>query len=139
MTTDDDILELLTDAGLNVYDGFIQVDTEDKVITAALPYVVFYSSPGYDNDERFSYAVGGRVIEFQVTGVGVTREQAKWVLDKARAVLNRQRLASGEMIRRFDDNAPVRRDDDYTRPGGKPLFYGVDKYGVAVSDPAPAA
>lgn len=136
MTTDSDILGLLADAGLNVYDGYIKVDETEKVISAALPYVVFYSTPGYDNDERF-FGAGGRVVEFQVTGVGATREQAKWALDKARDALNRQRLGTA-LIRRFDDNQFVRRDDDYTRPGGGPLFYGVDRYGVAEVSPSPA-
>lgn len=136
MTTDSDILTLLTDAGLNVHDGYVKADETEKVISVALPYVVFYSSPGYDNDLRL-FGAGGRVIEFQVTGVGATREQAKWVLDKARDALNRQRLGSS-VIRRSDDNAYVRRDDDYTRPGGGPLFYGIDRYGVAVVSPAPA-
>lgn len=128
--TDTSILGLLTDAGLNVHDGFIKVDETEKVISAALPYVVFYSSPGYDNDKRLGDGIGGRVVEFQVTGVGATREQAKWALDKARDALNKKRL-NGSAIRRYDDNQYVRRDDDYTRPGGGPLFYGVDRYGVA--------
>jgi hypothetical protein len=136
MTADSDILALLKGAGLNVHDGYVKADETAKVISVALPYVVFYSSPGYDNDLRF-FGAGGRVLEFQVTAVGATREQAKWALDKARVALSRQRLGDA-VIRRSDDNAYVRRDDDYTRPGGGPLFYGVDRYGVAVVSPAPA-
>ena len=135
MTTDADILTLLAGADLNVHDGYINADETTKVISVSLPYVVFYSTPGYDNDLRF-FGAGGRVVEFQVTGVGATREQAKWALDKARDALNRQRL-NGSVIRRSDDNAMVRRDDDYTRPGGGPLFYGVDRYGVAEASPSP--
>jgi len=136
MTTDSDILALLEAADLNVHDGYIKADEAAKVISVALPYVVFYSSPGYDNDNRLGGVAAGRVVEFQITGVGATREQAKWALEKARTTLNRQRL-DGAVIRRSDDNALVRRDDDYTRPGGGPLFYGVDRYGVAVVSPAP--
>lgn len=130
--TDADIIELLTDAGLTVHDGYVKANETAKEISVSFPYVVFWSSPGFDNDERFAGPVNGRVAEFQLTGVGVTREQAKWALDKARTAISRKRL-DGALIRRNDDNAMVRRDDEYTRPGGGPLFYGVDRYGVAVT------
>lgn len=131
MSTDDDVLALLAGVPfLTVYDGEVDVDEAAKVITVELPYVVFWSTPGYDNDERFSGDIGGRVVEFQLTGVGESREQAKWVLEQARTVLSRQRLGRG-LIHRTADNQTVRRDDNYTRPGGGPLFYGVDRYAVA--------
>lgn len=142
---DDDILALLDtssklfvfdyetgDEGVagSVYDGLVEVDETEKVILVPLPYIVFLSSPGYDNNERFDGNVGGRVNEFQLTGVGSDRRQAKWVLDQARAVLSRKRI-NGALIIRSDDNQPVRRDDDFSAPGGAPLFYGVDRYAVA--------
>ena len=131
MSTDSDLLALLEAVpNLNVHDGYVDADETEKVISVPLPYVVFYSTPGYDNNERQCGGVGGRVVEFQITGVGGTREQAKWALDQARTALSRKRL-NGSLIRRFDDNQFVRRDDDYTRPSGDPLFYGVDRYGVA--------
>lgn len=133
MNLDDDILALLGDVeNLNVHDGSVDVDEEAKVVRVALPYVVYWSSPGFDNDERFSGQVVGRVTDFQLTGVGEDRNQAKWVLDKARAALSRKRV-NGRLIRRDDDNQMVRRDDDLTRPGGEPLFYGVDRYSVGSS------
>lgn len=136
MTASDDILAILDAVpNLNVYDGYVDADETEKVISVPLPYVVYYSSPGYDDDERFTGNVYRRVHEFQLTGVGSTREQAQWALDKARAVLNRKKL-DGSQIRRSDDNQFVRRDDDYTRPGGGPLFFGVDRYGVAILSPA---
>ena len=132
MSTDDDLIAMLEAVpNLNVHDGYVDADEAAKVISVTLPYVVFYSTPGYDNDARHCGGVGGRVVEFQITGVGGTREQAKWALDKARTVLSRQRL-NGNLIIRADDNPSVRRDDDYTRPGGLPLFYGIERYGVAV-------
>lgn len=145
MATDTDILGLLDasdvlfvfdyasgDTGVagSVYDGVVEVDETEKVVAVPLPYIVFWSSPGYDNNGRFDGNVGDRVNEFQIKGVGEDRTQAKWVLDQARAVLSRKRL-NGNLIKRSDDNLPVRREDDYTRPGGAPLFYGVDKYSVA--------
>ena len=115
-----------------VYDGYVDADETAKVISVPLPYVVFYSAPGRDNDARQSGQVAGRVIVFQLTGVGETREQAEWVLDKARTVLSRKRL-NGNLIIRDDLDQLVGRADDYTQPGGGPLFYGVDRYGVAVT------
>jgi hypothetical protein len=114
-----------------IYWGYLNVDETAKVIAAPMPYLVFNSSPGYDRDERYSGSVNGRVLEFQLTGVAETERQAKWILDQARNLLNRKRL-NGALIRRLDDNQNVRRDDDYTRPGGEPIFYGVDRYAVAV-------
>lgn len=115
-----------------VYWGYLDVDETEKVINVPLPYVVFNSSPGYDNDARQDGRVGGRVLEFDIRGVGDSERQAKWVLDEARKVLSRKRL-NGSLIQRSDDNQNVRRDDDYTHSGGAPLFYGVDRYAVATT------
>lgn len=144
MSADDDLLAMLDaspvlvfvpegESGVPnaVYDGYVDVDETAKVINVPLPYLVFYSTPGYDNDERFCGDVGGRVVEFTITGVGQDRNQAKWVLDQARTMLNRKRL-NGNLIKRSGDNQAVRREDTFTRPDGEPLFYGIDQYGVAV-------
>ena len=114
-----------------VYDGAVEVDETAKVIAVPLPYLVFWSSPGYDRDVRMDGRVGGRVKEFQLTGVGETREQAQWILDRARDVLSRKRIGSS-LIRRDPTNVTIRRDDEYTRPGGDPLYYGIDEYAVGV-------
>lgn len=132
MSADDDLLTMLRAvANLNVYDGYVDADEAQHVISVPLPYVVFFSSPGYDNNKRLAGGVNGRVLEFTITGVGGTREQAKWAMDKARGALSRKRL-NGNLIIRDDNNDPVRREDDFSQPGGLPLFYGIDKYGVAV-------
>lgn len=118
--------------GINsVYQGFPAVDTTAKVINLPLPYLVYVTSPGYDRDERFDGSVSGRILDFQLTGVGQSETQAKWVLDEARKVLSRKRL-NGALIKRSDDNQFVRRDDDFTRTGGLPIFFGADRYSVAV-------
>lgn len=113
-----------------VYDGQVEVDEAEKVILVPLPYLVFWGSPGYDRDERLSGQVAGRVKEFRLTGVGETREQAQWILDRARDALSRKRI-DGRLIRHDESNAEIRRADDYTSPGGAPLFYGSDGYAVA--------
>lgn len=115
----------------SIYDGDVEVNEADKTISVPLPYIVYYSTPGYDRDERLSGQVGGRVLEFDIHGVGEDRNQAKWVLDQARDALSRKYL-NGNLIIRSDANLPVGKEDTYTRPGGGPLFFGVDRYKVAV-------
>lgn len=133
MTADPDaalIALLIAVPNLNVYDGYVDADETLKVIAVPLPYVVFYSTPGYDNDPRFCGLVAGRVFEFSITGVAEDRNQAKWALEKARGALSRKRV-NGSLVIRAVDNPYVRRDDDFTTPGGAPLFYGIDRYSVA--------
>ena len=112
-----------------IYWGYLNVDEAAKVIDVPLPYIVFNSSPGSDANERFCGNVGSRVVEFDIKGIGASERQAKWVLDEARKMLSRQRLGDS-LIHRMPDNLNVRREDAYTRPGGDPLFYGVDRCSV---------
>lgn len=146
MSADTDILALLnasstlvyideqtggTPVANAVYWGDLDIPADVKVISVPLPYIVYNSSTGADRDERQGGQVGGRVLEFDIKGIGSTERQAKWVLDEARAVLSRKFLGDN-LIFRSDDNLRVRREDEFTRPGGKPLFYGVDRYSVAI-------
>lgn len=132
MTVDTDLLALLEAVpGLNVHDGEVGAD-ELKVISVPVPYIVYSSSPGYDNNKRHSGGAAGRVVQVRIKGVGQDPREAKWALDQARAVLSRKRL-NGYLIVRTDDDEPTIRDNEYTRPGGGALFYGVDKYAVATS------
>lgn len=132
MSADDELLAMLkTVPHLNVWDGDVDADKTTKVIAVPLPYVAFYSTPGYDRDERAGGQVGGRVLEFDIHGVGENRAQAKAALDKARGVLSRKFL-NGNIIIRSAANLPVDKEPTYTRPGGAPLFFGVDRYSVAI-------
>lgn len=121
----------VTPVANGVYWGYLNIDPAATVIDVPLPYIVFSSSPGYDRDGRMCGQVGGRVLRFDLKGVGDTERQAKWVLDEARKVLNRKRLGVS-LIKRSDDNLLVAREDELTAPGGAPLFFGVDRYGVAI-------
>lgn len=130
MSADAGLLAMLEAVdGLNVWDGGPDVDETEKVISVDLPYVAFWSSTGIARGRRHSGTATGRVQEFSITGVGEDRHQAKWALDRAREALEGKRLG-GNLIKHTDDSR-VRRDDDFTRPGGGPLFYGVDQYAVA--------
>jgi hypothetical protein len=146
MSVDTDILEMLNASpklvyvdeetgGPNVpnavYWGYLDIDETAKVIAVPLPYLVYSSSPGYDRGIRYSGSTAGRVSEFRLKGVGESERQAKWVLNEAYKVLNRKRL-NGSLIRSSNDSQDVRRDDDYTRPDGKPLFFGVERYAVGI-------
>jgi len=135
MTTDDALLALLRGAlpATDVHDGYVDADEAAKVIAVHLPYVVFYAGLGDDIDERLGGRNGGTVTDFQTTYVGSTREQARWAREKARTALSRKRVTvdgrESGLIKRVASSV-IRRDDDFTRPGGGPLFYGVDQYEV---------
>lgn len=132
MTADDEILSRLRAVeGLNVHDGDVEVDEAQKVILVELPYVVFYGSPGRDDDERYDGTVAGEMNDFSVMGVGESREQAKWALKRAYTALSRTRLDGG-LIEREDRGGFIRREPTYTRAGGEPVFYGTDFYTVPV-------
>ena len=120
-----------TVGGINaVYDGYVKTDESAKVVSVELPYLVFYSGTGRDNDVRQSGQVAGRVKKFRIMGVAATPEQAEWVLERGRDMLSRKRLNGNLIIHTAGDDEA--RQDDYTRPGGLPLFICVDRYEVAV-------
>lgn len=118
---------------VNVWDGHVEdSDATDKVITAPLPYVVFWG--GYDDAEpgdSLAGSSGAHLSDFRLTFVGSTREQAKLVGEACRAQLDRKRITFGagpRFLRCVDAGGYVTRDDTWTRPGGAPLFSGIDQY-----------
>lgn len=136
---DDATVLALLDAipNLNVWDGHVEdSDPDTQVISADLPYVVFWA--GYDDaspGDSLAGTSGARLTDFRVTAVGETREQAKWAAEKVRAVLDRKRVtftAGSRFVRCTDNSGAVTRDDTWTRPGGAPLFSGVDQYEVLI-------
>lgn len=140
MTNADDnvVLDVLRAVpNLRVHDGDVpDSDPDSKVIRATLPYVVFHG--GSDSDEpgdTLAGTSGAYLTDFRLTFVGETREQAKLVGERAKAVINRQFLTFSRgprFVRRVDNSQDVRRDDTWTRPGGAPLFYGSDQYAVGI-------
>jgi hypothetical protein len=131
--TDAAVLALLkATANLNVHDGYVtDSDENEKTISAPLPYIVFYTTPGRPEARSLAGPAGATVDEFQISFVGATREQAIAAAERADDAVNDTRLTSlpGQpVIRRTDDNLFVHRDDTWTRPGGKPLFYGANRY-----------
>lgn len=133
MDTDSQVLALLRAVpNLRVHDGQVEADDDAKVISTPMPYIVFWSNAPRDLSDRFCGIVAAEATDFRITGVGETRESAKWALDRAHRALSRKRL-DRYLIRRYDNSEPVRRDDEYTRPGGEPIFYGSAQYGVGKS------
>lgn len=120
-----------------VHDGKVPVaDSDAKVVTAALPYIAYFSNLGDDANRRLSGSNGRRSVFFQVTYVGEDRNQAKAAGERARAVLADRRLpieGRRSWLCRLDESQRIRRDDDAARPDGSPLFYGVDTYAVSIT------
>lgn len=125
------------DDGDRVWDGYAPTAYDDaRVITAELPYLVYYSSLGDDSNPRLAGYKARRSMFFQVTYVGEDREQAKWAGERQRAALaDRLITVPGRKAWRvlLGESQRIRRDDDAARPDGSPLFYGVDLYSLAVT------
>lgn len=136
MTSADDavVLTLLRAIpNANVWDGHVaDSDPTDMVISADLPYVVFWG--GYDDatpGDSLAGSSGAHLSDFRLTFVGGTREQAKLLGEACRGVLDRKRVtfaAGSRLVRCVDAGGYVTRDDTWTRPGGAPLFSGIDQY-----------
>ena len=144
----DAVLDLLTDSGQIVlvtardqgvddktplYDGHvIDSDAADMTISAPLPYLVFFTSPGLPVRPRAGRGSTMRTVEFQITGVGDARWQASWAGDLAERLLDARVVTpAGDRPRRITrtrDNTYMGRDDTWTRPGGEPLFIDVRRY-----------
>lgn len=132
-TVDDAVLASLRTVLTNVHDGQVPTSSSDPdIVTATLPYVVYYSNVGDDIMRRRSGRAGKRDVSFQVTYVGGNRSQAKWAGERARARLADKPLSPGGPRIRFAESQRVLRDNDATQPDGGRLFYGVDLYSVSV-------
>jgi hypothetical protein len=134
---DSAILALLEALPLTVYDGEVPADTTDtQVVTADIPYLVFYSDLGLDSRGRMGRRPTRRAVRFQVTYVGSTREQAKWAGERQRTALSGTRLTlpgHKAWVISIDTSLRVRPDDDVRTPDGRRLFYGADQYTTAVT------
>lgn len=120
-----------------VHDGLVPVDDPDaKIISATLPYLAYYSSLGDDSNPRVAGYKARRSMFFQITYVGVDRNQAKWAGELQRAALaDKVFTIPGRKSWRvlLGESQRIRRDEDAARPDGSPLFYGVDLYSLAVT------
>lgn len=133
------LLARLQGRGFEVYDGFFEAIPEDGkvVVTYPLPYAVYYSSVGDDDEDtrRLSARIPRDSVFFSLTYVGIDRRQTKWAGERLRAQLRYYRpTVPGffcELVQ-LQESQRIRRDDQATRPDGAPLFYGVDNFAVGV-------
>ncbi|WP_426243689.1 hypothetical protein [Nocardioides sp. LHG3406-4] len=133
MSAADKVLDLLRGTPIRVHDGHVMdSDNVAKTISAPLPYVVFFSTPGAPTGRRRMSGSAGRGQEFMVNAVGETREQASLTGDIAEAALDGKRIPLGQRqyLHRADEDAFVRRDDTWTRPDGGPLFTDSRRYAI---------
>lgn len=136
---DDAVLERLTAVPFDVKDGFFDARPPEgvMVVTYDLPYAVYYSSVGDDDEQtrRLSAHIPRDSVFFSLTYVGIDRRQTKAAGEAIYNLLRRWRpTVAGyrcEVVQRLESQR-VRRDDTAARPDGAPLFYGVDNYAVGV-------
>jgi len=120
------ITRLGTSTGKNIGDHVAPADQTH-------PYAVVYhrDETTGDNGTLADPTVVG-VVEWQVTSVGVTADQALWMAHKSRQALNGWLpTVSGQTFSpvTLDGSNAVQRDDDVQPP----RFYAVDRYTVFVN------
>lgn len=131
-------------AGINfdVWDGKVRFartgpnPLEPVIVTKKLPYAVFYGGPGTPVRRRASGEYSKRSEFFGFRSVGITREQAEWVLEELQDALlyTRLVLSSGRGVElvSVEQSNRIFRDDEAVQPNGGPIFYGEDYYSVRV-------
>lgn len=125
---------------VQVHDGMVLAPPtpgEPRIIREATPFLVFYSSVGYDDrgDKRNGFPTR-RSVYWQITAVGLDRNQAKAAAELAREALRGRALDIPDHRSwrvSVESSQVIRRDDDAIRPDGKPLFYGVDEYAMSIT------
>ena len=119
-----------------VHDSLVTVDAEGQTVVYAMPYIVYHSSVGDDDNRRLSGRHGRRSVFFSFMYVGVDRNQAKWAGEKLRGVLQDKRVTvpgHRTWLCGLDESQRIRRDDDAIRTDGSPVFYGVDNYALSIT------
>ncbi len=114
-----------------VHDGQVVADNDTKVVYYPLPYVVYSSNLGTDDDRRLAGRNTQRSVFWSLMFVGIDRTQVKWLAEKVRGqIADRHLEVPGHKTRRIklQSSQRVWRDDDAIRPDGSPLFYSVDEY-----------
>lgn len=119
----DAIAALLTAANLTTTVGEASDNPEP-------PYVVLYPSPGQAIGENLKTPTGDMLVDFQLTCVGESVEQALWLHDKAREAIDHVTpTISGRTawpIWSDEPPQPIRRDDAMNPP----LFVAVSRWSL---------
>lgn len=133
---DDVLLERFADLPFAVHDSFMDVENDGQVVTYPMPYAVYYSSVGDDDNRRLSGRKGRRSVFFTLTYVGLDRNQTKWAGELLRDTLQGRRIhvpGHKTWLCELLESQRIRRDDEAVRPDGSPVFYGVDNYALSIT------
>ncbi|MDX1407623.1 MAG: hypothetical protein R3330_05800 [Saprospiraceae bacterium] len=120
------LLTALSAAGFDIGDGQAPRNADKSEIDP--PYAVLYPIPGGRFDGPISDSQADVVLQYQITSVGRTRQQAQVTLDVCRDLMKVANVTiTGRRVRDLKHLTPhsgVMRDDDLPNP----LFYGYDRY-----------
>lgn len=137
---DDVLLARLRATGVTIHDSEAQVSTKTPegkyVVTYPLPYAVYRSNLGDNDNLRLSGRKRRTSVYFDLVVVGLDRNQVKWAGEKLRAVLIGKRIevpGYKSFLCDLDESQRIWRDDDSVRPDGGPLFYAVDMFAMSVT------
>ena len=114
-----------------VHHGLVVADNSTKVVSYALPYVVYSSNYGSEETRRLAGRRTRRSVFMSLMFVGESPEQVKWAQQRVRDSFADRRIEiPGHKTWPVELMASqrIRRDDDALRPDGSPLFYAVDEY-----------
>jgi hypothetical protein len=126
-------------ATLTVHYGFAPTkrDAENRwIIEIPLPYALYYGSVGDDDNPRLSGQRARTSIFWEITYVGLTMEQAVWAGEQIHFALKDRRITLAghkTWLCRLQESQRVRRDDESTRPDGKPLFFGRSTFAASMT------
>jgi hypothetical protein len=105
------------------------------VVEREMPYAVYFGSTGLPSRRRLSGHRSHQSVYFSFRGVGISDEQARWVMQELQDTLEGLRLVvPGRQtgLVSVDGSNRVFRDDEAVQPNGGPVFYGEDYYAVGV-------
>lgn len=92
------------------------------------PYVVLYPIPGGSFDGPLNDSQADVTLVYQITAVGLTRQQAQVAIDICRALMKKANVTVPNRkvrdLKHLTPNSGVIRDDDLPNP----VFYGYDRY-----------
>jgi hypothetical protein len=118
-----------------VHDGQVVADNTSKVVSYALPYIVYTSNTGDVDNPRLSGRRLRRSVFMPLKFVGEDRNQVKAAMEAVEAqIADRHILVPGFKTWkcRLEVSTRVRRDDDAIRPDGSPLFSADQEYAMSL-------
>ena len=137
---DNAILAILDAAGVDIHDGEMELpdapDATRRVVSYPMPYAVYRSNVGLDDNRRLCGRSGRRSTFFTLTYVGLDRNQTKWLGEKIRDLLQEQNIpipGHRAWFCRLEASQRIWRDDEAARPDGSPIYYGVDEYALSIT------